>query len=161
MGFGKSKQNSTNNSQQTSESRNQAYPFIQQQLGDQVGNVGRSSNAIANLLGLNGASGQDEGFKNFRDSGGYNFIQGEGIKGIEGSMAARGLLGSGAALKGISNYSSGLASQYLDKYMSQLFGLNNSGLQSAQIISGAGNTANSQGTSTSTSRGSSTNFSLG
>ena len=161
MGFGKSKQKSNNESQQTSQSFNQAYPFLQEQLGGQVGNVGRGTNAIANLLGLNGATGQDEGFQRFKDSSGYNFIQSEGIKGIEGSLASKGLLNSGSALKAIAGYSSNLASNFLNSYLSQLMGLSNTGIQAGQIISSAGNTANSQGTSFGSSSGSSFNASLG
>jgi hypothetical protein len=161
MGFGKSSQRSNNTSQQTSESRNQAYPFIQEQLGGEVANVGRGSNAIANLLGLNGAAGQDEGFNRFKQSSGYNFIQDEGIKGITGSMASKGLLGSGSALKAVSGYSSNLASSFLNNYLQQLGNLSNTGLQAGQLITSAGNTANSQGTSSGSSRGSSTNFTLG
>ena len=161
MGFGSSRQKSENRSQQTSESRNQAYPFLQQALGSQISNVGTGTNAIANLLGLNGTTGQDEGFQRFKDSSGYNFIQDQGVRGITGSMAARGLLGSGSTLKAISNYSSNLASNFLNNYLSNLMGLSNSGIQAAQVLSSAGNTSNSQGTSFGQSSSRSTNFSLG
>jgi hypothetical protein len=158
MGFGSSKSRSNNSSQQTSESRNQAYSFIRDTYSPTTALTGQGSNAIANLLGLNGATGQDAGFEKFRDSSGYNFIQDQGIRGITSSNAAKGLLGSGSALKAISGYSSNLASQFLDKYLANLQGLTNTGLQAGQLISGAGNTANSQGTSQGTSRSSSMNF---
>lgn len=160
MGFGSSKQSSQNSSQQTSESKNQAYPFLQNALGDQVSNVGRGSNAIASLLGLNGSDDGTAAFNQFKDSAGYNFIQNEGVKGITGSNAAKGLLGSGSALKGISQYSSGLASNFLNSYLANLSGLSNTGLQAGQVLSSAGNTSNAQGTSLGTSSGKSTNFSL-
>jgi hypothetical protein len=161
MGFGKSKQASNNTSQQTSTSSNQAFPFLQTQLGGEVSNASRGSNAILNLLGLNGATGQDEGFNRFRNSSGYDFIQKQGIDGITSSAAARGLLNSGSTLKGISNYSSNLASTFLDRYLAQLSGLSNQGLQAGSVLAGAGGTSNSQGTSSGYSSGKSSNFTLG
>lgn len=161
MGFSKSKQKSENSSQQTSQSFNQAYPFLQSALGDQVGNAGKGSSAIASLLGLNGSDEGVNAFNTFKDSSGYNFIQNEGVRGITGNMAARGLLSSGSTLKAISNYSSNLASNFLNSYLSNLMGLSNTGIQAGQILASAGSTANSQGTSYGTSSSKSSNFSLG
>lgn len=161
MGFGSSKQSSQNQSQQTSNSSNQAYPFLNSALGGQVSNVGAGTNAIRALLGLDGGDAQNAGFDNFKNSSGYNFIRDEGVRGIEGSQASKGLLNSGSTLKGITNYSSGLASQFLDKYLAQLQGLSQTGLGAAQVIGGAGNTSSSSGTSSGTSAGKSTNFTFG
>jgi len=71
------------------------------------------------------------------------------------------LLSSGATLKGVSQYSSNLASSFLNSYLSNLMGLSNTGIQAGQILSSAGSTANSQGTSYGNSSGSSFNASLG
>ena len=161
MGFGHSSQSSNNQSQQSSQSLNQAYPFLQGALGSEVSNVGAGTNAIKALLGLTGDTGQKAAFDTFRNSSGYNFARDQGIEGITGSQAAKGLLNSGSTLKAITNFSSNLANNFLDKYLSSLSGVSNTGLQAAQILSGAGNTANSQGTSIGTSKGSSTNLSLG
>ena len=161
MGFGSSRQQSQNQSQQTSQSLNQAYPFLQSSLGSEVSNVGRGSSAIASLLWLNGSDAGAAAFNQFRDSSGYNFIRDEGIRGITSSNAAKGLLNSGSTLTSIANYSSNLANNYLNSYLSNLTGLSNTGLQAGQILSGAGNTANSQGTSAGTSSGRSSNFSIG
>ena len=161
MGFSSSRQKSKNESQQTSQSYNQAYPFLQSALGDQVSNVGRGSTVLSSLLGLNGSDAGTKAFNQFRDSSGYNFVRDEGVKGIEGSLAAKGLLGSGSALKAITNYSNNLANNFLNSYLSNLLNLSNTGIQAGQIISAAGNTANSQGTSYGTSSGSSAGVSLG
>lgn len=161
MGLGSSKQKAENSSQQTSQSFNQAYPFLQSALGDQVGNAGKGSSAIASLLGLNGSDDGAAAFNTFKDSSGYNFIQDQGIRGITGSNAAKGLLGSGSTLKAIGNYSSNLASSFLNSYLSNLMGLSNTGIQAGQVLSSAGSTANSQGTSYGNSSGSSFNASLG
>lgn len=161
MGFGNSNQQSQNTSQGTSTASNQAYPALQASLGDQVNMTGKSTNAIANLLGLNGAGGSTQGFDDFRNSSGYDFIRNQGIQGITSSKAAQGLLGSGSTAKAIAGYSSNLASGFLNSYLSNLMGLSNTGLQSGQILAGAGNTSNSQSTSSGTSTGKSTNYSLG
>ena len=161
MGFSKSGQSSNNTSQQTSTSANQAYPFIKNSLGGEVSNVGAGSGSIRALLGLDGSGAQNEGFNKFKDSSGYNFIRDEGIRGIEGSQASKGLLNSGSTLQGITKYSSGLASQFLDNYLKQLQGLSATGLGAAQTIGGTGQTSNSQGTSTGSSQGKSSSFQFG
>lgn len=161
MGFGSSKQSSNNSSQQTSQSYNQAYPFLQGALGDQVGNAGKGTSAIASLLGLNGGTAGSDAFNRFKDSSGYQFLQDEGVRGINANNASKGLLGSGSALKAISGYSSNLANNFLNSYLSNLMGLSNTGIQAGQVLASAGNTANSQGTSYGTSSGSSFNAGLG
>lgn len=161
MGFSSSKQSSTGNSQSTSASLNQAYPSLNASLGGQTSNVGTGSSALRQLLGLEGDSGASQAFQTFKDSSGYNFIRDEGMRGINSNNASKGLLGSGSALKAISGYNNNLASTYLEKYMSSLLGLSNIGLQSGQILSAAGNTANSQSTSVQSSSGKSTNLSFG
>jgi hypothetical protein len=161
MGFSKNKQTSQNSSQQTSQSSNQSYPFLVNALGDQVSNVGQGSKAIADLLGLNGSANGFAAFDQFKNSSGYNFIKDEGIRNINANKASRGLLRSGSALKAITDYSSGLASSFLDNYLTRLAGLSNTGLQAGQLISSAGNVSTSQGTSSGTSSGNSSSFSFG
>jgi len=161
MGFGSSHQASQNQSQQTSESHNQAYPFLQTAFGGQTGYAAKGSNAIADLLGLNGGASQDAGFNRFKDSSGYNFIQNQGINAINSNNASKGMLGSGSALKAITGYSSNLAKSFLNDYMGQLTGLADQGNKAGSILAGAGGVSSGQGTSSGTSRGSSSNFSLG
>lgn len=161
MGFGSSHQQSQNQSQQTSSASNQAYPFLQTQFGGQTGYAAKGSNAIADLLGLNGAGSQDAGFNRFKDSSGYNFIQNQGIDAINSNNASKGLLGSGSALKAITGYSSNLAKSFLNDYLGHLTGLADQGNKAGGILAGAGNTSTSQGTSSGTSSGKSTNFSFG
>lgn len=161
MGFSSSKNKSENRSQQTSQSFNQAYPFLQGALGGQVSNAGIGSSAIASLLGLNGSSAGADAFKTFKDSSSFNFIRDEGLRGINSNNAAKGLLGSGSALRGITDYSTNLASNFLNSYLSHLTGLSNTGIQAGQILASAGSTANSQGTSYGNSSGSSFGAALG
>jgi hypothetical protein len=53
----------------------------------------------------------DFGMKDFEADPGYGFRIKEGMKGLQNSAAARGLLSSGSTLKGITDYSQGQASQ--------------------------------------------------
>ena len=161
MGFSKNKQASQNTSQQTSTSSNTAAPFLQGALGGEVSRTTQGNNAIADLLGLNGGSSQNAGFDQFRNSSSYNFLRDEGLRGINSNNAAKGLLNSGSALRGISRFNNDLAGNFLDKYFEKLSGLSNSGLGSAGIIAGAGNTSQSQGTSSGTSSGGSKSFQFG
>ena len=160
MGMSHSSQSANNQSTGTSASLNQAYPSLSASLGGQTAYTGQSNNVIANLLGLNGAQGSQSGLNSYLDSSGYNFTKDQGMQGINSNNAAKGLLDSGSALKGVQSYGSGLASTYLDKYMAGLSGLSGSGLQASQVLSGAGNTANSQSQSTGSSSGSATSVSL-
>lgn len=155
MGFSKSKQSSTNNSQQTSSSSNQAFPFLLNSFGGATGNFRAGTDALSSLLGLNGDTSGVDAFNRFRDSSGYDFIRNEGVRGIEAGLANRGQTNSGAALKSLSRYNSGLANNFLESYIGSLMGLSNSGLQAGQLLAGAGGVSNSQGTSTGTSKGSS------
>lgn len=54
---------------------------------------------------------------------GYQFSLDQGLKSVQNSAAARGLGGSGAALKGAANYATGLAQGNYGQYLSQLMGL--------------------------------------
>jgi len=58
-----------------------------------------------------GKYGRDFGMEDFEADPGYGFRIKEGMKGLERSAAARGLLSSGSTLKGITDYSQGMASQ--------------------------------------------------
>ena len=161
MGFGSSKQSSQNQSQQTSNSSNRSYDTLSGSLGSTVGNVNDGTNAIRDLLGLNGGGAQTAGFDQFRNSSGYNFIQKEGLDAVKGNLSSTGNLNSGAAQKSIAEYSTGLASQFLDRYLQQLTGISNTGLGAAGVLAQAGNTSTSQGTSSGTSSGKSSNFTFG
>ncbi len=161
MGFSKSKSSSQQQSQQTSNSSNQAFPYLQNAFGAQTGYTGQANNAIANLLGLNGGTAQTDGLNMFATSPAYKFLQDRGTGAVTASNAAKGMLNSGDTLKRLTEFGNGLASTYLDKYMAQLSGLSNSGLNAGQIIGSAGNVSSSSGSSSGTSTGKSSNFSLG
>jgi hypothetical protein len=161
MGFSKSKEKSANTSQETSQSLNQAFPFLQSTLGGQVGNVEKGTNIISSLLGINGSTAGADAFNSFRNNSSYNFNRDEGINGITANKATRGLLNSGSTLKAVTNYSSKLADNFLNSYLANIMGLSNTGIQAGQILAGAGNTSNAQGTSSGTATRSSLGANFG
>lgn len=155
MGFltggSKSKQVSNSSSQQSS--WNDAFNPLNSTLGGLPNNLNTSSNALANLLGMNGGPFQDDAFRSFRDNSGYNFVRNEGLDAIQGSAAAKGILGSGSTLKALSDYGQNTANSFLDNYIQNLMGYGNIGLQAGQLLGQTG--GRSTGTSTSTSTGTS------
>jgi hypothetical protein len=86
-----------------------------------------SQNRLMTLLGLSpgadsgltvnpndpnfGKYAKDFGMADYQADPGYAFRLSEGMKGLQNSAAAKGLLSSGSTLKGITDYSQGQASQ--------------------------------------------------
>lgn len=67
----------------------------------------------------------------FRQTPGYQFALDQGIKALDRSASARGLLHSGAQQKALADYATGLADLQFDKYFNRL-----------GVLSGTGQTAN-------------------
>lgn len=102
-----------------------------------------AQNFIAQLLGLQGGDAAKQGFQNYLNSSGYKFQLGEGMKAITSSNAAKGLLNSGATLKGMQNYGQGLAASKFNDYLAQLGGVMQGGLGAGGLITSAGQTSSS------------------
>lgn len=120
---------------------NQAYPYLQGALGGTVGNGGAAGNQIANMLGLNGGTAQNQGFTNWQNSTGYQFGKQQGMDSITGNAATSGLLNSGGTLKALNTYGQNYANTQYGNYTSQLQSLLGSGNQAAGVLGGAGNTS--------------------
>lgn len=84
--------------------------------------------------------GQSSIMKDWQQDPGYQFQLEQGQNAINNSMAARGLGNSGAALKSLTNYSQGLASQEYDKVYNRNVG-------NLNTLLGAGQTATNNMTS--------------
>jgi len=112
---------------------NQAYPFLQGQLGSSVGYVPQAGDAISKFL-----SGDTSGFDAYKNNTGFNFALSQGLKGVTGAEAAKGLLRSGSAGQAFQNYGQNLEQQSAGDYLQQLLGLGNLGLGAAQTIDSAG-----------------------
>lgn len=114
---------------------NAADPQINAAFTPLINNATSSSNAISNLLGLNGTAAQNTGFENYKASTGYQDLLDTGSKAITGNAASKGLLNSGATLKALETFGQNLASTTLGSYLDKLMGVVNPGLQAGGLIS--------------------------
>lgn len=143
-------------------SANHAWDMIKNTYNPATQYTTMGGNAIANLLGVgspsgggggggrkagmggslagggNTAAGQQSALSNWANSGGMKFLMDEGTDAVNSNFYARGLGQSGAAMKGLEKYRSGLASTYLNQYMDNLFKLSNLGIQAGGILTSAG-----------------------
>lgn len=147
---GQSTSSSASNS--SSLSNNRAYDYLQGALGGQVSQGTGASTQMANMLGLNGVQGQNQGFDNWRNSTGYQFGLNQGTQAITGNNAAAGLLNSGSAAKALQSFGQDYANTQYGNYMNQLSGLAGQGLSAANTIGGAGNQSMSNSQSVSNSQ---------
>lgn len=83
-----------------------------------VGN--RSALALGQLMGLVPKGPGPSPVDLFRKSPGYQFRLGEGVKALDRSAAARGLLRSGGTMKAVQRYGEGLASDEFNNYVNRL-----------------------------------------
>lgn len=150
FGGSKSKQQSTQTSQSTSNSQNQAYPFIQQQFGGLTGQATSGANALQALL-----SGDTSGLNTFLNTTGYNFDRDRGEGSINTKLASQGMRNSGAALKGLTTFNQGLRSTYSNNYIDTLMKQIGNGFNAGQLIGGVGGQSNAQSTSSGQSTGTS------
>lgn len=128
---------------------NAAAPQINAAVTPLLNNATSASNAISNLLGLNGSAAQNTGFENYKTSTGYEDALDTGSKAITGNAASRGMLNSGATLKALDAFGQNLANTYLSGYLDKLMGVVSPGLQAGGLI---GSTATKTGTTTQSSK---------
>lgn len=119
------------------ESGNHAWDPIKGAFTPALGYVTQGGNAVANLLGVGGGD-QTGALSNFANSGGFKFLLDEGTDSINSNFYARGLGESGAAMKGLEKYRSGLASTYLQQYTDNLLNLAKLGLGAGGVMADAG-----------------------
>lgn len=120
--------------------------MLQSSLSPALGYVGQGGNLMANLLGANGGEAQTQALSNYANSGGMKFLLGEGVDEINSNMYSRGLGESGAAMKGLEKFRSGLASTYLNQYMNHAKDLAGIGLGAGGILSDSGRYSRSKST---------------
>lgn len=134
-------------SKQTSQSNNQAYPYLQGAYGGQVSNGTGANDFVSQLLGLKGGDEANQAFDKYKDSTGYQFALDSGSKAITGNAASRGLLSSGSTAQALTKFGQNNATQYYNSYLDKLLGLSGQGLQAGGLIGGAGQQSSSKGTS--------------
>lgn len=120
--------------------------------GDKVGNDGQqAADANANYMGrdlsqFSAQKGAERAFDMFRKSTGYDFRVGEGMNALNSSFAGRGVLQSGAVVKGAVDYGQGMASQEFGSYLGALGNQQALGMSGASALAGVGQSyANSLG----------------
>lgn len=132
--------------QSSSESGNLAWPAISAAMSPALGYVTGGGNMMGNLLGVGGGPAQTGALTNFANSGGMKFLQDEGMRGITSSKAASGLLRSGSYGTELAKYNQGLASTYLNQYLSHLNEYSRLGLGAGGLMTGAGSWSKGTGT---------------
>lgn len=87
-----------------------------------------------------------QAFDTYRNSTGYQFRVGQGMDAINSGYAGAGTLQSGAAMRAISDYGQGMASQEFGNYMNALGNQQALGFSGASAVAGVGqNYANNLG----------------
>jgi hypothetical protein len=130
-------------SSEKSKSYNLNNQMLTNSLGGSLGAVGDSYGLMKALL-----SGDMSGFNQFKQNAGYDVAAQQGSQGIMANAAARGLLRSGAARKGLVRFGQGLSNQYLNDYFQRLTGMGQLGLGSAGILANSGQESTKEGSST-------------
>ena len=105
---------------------------------------GAAANASAPSSGgaTGGATGSGAGGENwsvFTNSPDYQFALQQGTKNAGNSFAARGGAASGNALRALSEFNQGLASNQIDKFLNRRMGLVNGGQSAINNVGAAGN----------------------
>ena len=129
-------------------------PYIQ--AGD------TANTALQGFLGLGGdPAATQKAFDNYLNSTGYQFTRQQGLDAATQSKAAAGMLGSGATLKALDAYGTGLASQYGQQYVDNLGSVANRGANSANALAGQGQSyANAVGSNNNSAATTAANASL-
>lgn len=129
-------------SKSKSQSGNLAYPFIQENYGQS------GADAYNNALGGLGDVLQG-GPQAFWDQGGGQFLLDQGLDGLTSKFSSMGLTRSGAAMKGMEQFRSGLASTYLDNWLNHMTDYGKLGLGAGGLVSGAGQYSKGKGSESS------------
>jgi hypothetical protein len=85
-----------------------------------------------------------QGFDAFRNSTGYNFRVNEGQRAITNNAAVRGMLNSGATLKGLTRFGQDIGSQEFGNYLNTLLGQQSLGANAASAQAGQATNFSSQ-----------------
>ncbi|QDP56932.1 MAG: hypothetical protein Unbinned2691contig1000_6 [Prokaryotic dsDNA virus sp.] len=151
--FGGSKQKSSSSNSSTSTAGNLAFPFLQEGFakpGQQV--------YASNLQDLDGSL---KSFDDYKSNIGFDFMEKLGLAKRAGNFAGGNMLQSGAALKALSEYQTGMQNQVYGDFLDKKLNLANLGAQGGQIAGSAGGYSTSSSRGTSTGSGGSSSGGLG
>lgn len=91
-----------------------------------------------NAAGLNGPEGNAAALSAFQGSPGYQWQLEQGLRAVDASASARGILSSGATQKAAMRYAQGLASQDFGAYYNRLMGMTQLAQNSAAGVGASG-----------------------
>lgn len=128
----------TGESKSQSSSSNRAYDTLNNSFSPMLGYASQGAGGLSALL-----SGDTTGLDAYKKNMGYDWTLGQGLASTSAKAASAGSLDSGATLKALANYQTGLNNQYATNYMSGLSGLSNLGISAGNALSGAGQVSNS------------------
>jgi hypothetical protein len=95
--------------------------------------------ALNGFLGLGGdPAATQAAFNNYLNSTGYQFNLNQGLDAAEQSQVARGMGNSGATLKALDTYGTGLADTYGQQYVGNLQNEVNTGVSATNALAGEG-----------------------
>lgn len=120
-------------SKSKSVSDNQAYKTIDPWAQNLMGYADEGASGISRTL-----AGDSTGLDAFKRMMGYDWEAQQGGQDILAKQAAVGGLDSGATLKGLAKYQTGLNNQYANTYLNQLLGLSGIGQNAANTLTSAG-----------------------
>jgi hypothetical protein len=127
------------------------------QNGNPFGMAGQEPSSFAGYQpqqnALAGPVNAQSAWDQFRNGTNYQFRLNEGLKGLNQGYAARGMIQSGAAMKGINNYAQNFASNELGNYMNMLAQQQQVGLSGANALAGVGTNMVGQMTANNNSAG--------
>ena len=112
---------------------NQAYGVIKSAFSPLFQYAGEGAKGMSALLG-----GDATGFNAYKDAVGYDWEQQRGGDNVMSKFAQIGGLDSGASLKGLASFQSGLDNQYASTYLDKLLGLSSVGTSAGQLVTQAG-----------------------
>lgn len=106
----------------------------------------RANDAFMGELGLSDAARNGTFKSGFRETPGYQFAIEQGEKGVTNNLAALGMKNSGAALKALTRFRTGLADQTYGDYLNRVAGVAGQGQAVTQNVNSLGQTyANNAG----------------
>jgi len=116
-----------------SKTENQAYGAINSAFSPLFQYAGEGASGMSALLG-----GDATGFNKYKDAVGYDWEQERGGDNVMSKFAQIGGLDSGASLKGLASFQSGLDNQYASTYLDKLLGMSSVGTSAGQLVTQAG-----------------------
>lgn len=100
--------------------------------------AGSNYNALIGLPSSTDPNAASNAFSTFQNSDGYQFRLNQGEQALNTGYAAKGLIQSGAAMKGINAFAQGTASDEFQKYLGNLSNQQGVGLSGANALAGVG-----------------------